>query len=987
MKKSLLIFLLGIFSAFTTFAQETIVKGSVLDGTTGEPIPGVTITIEGTSIVTTTNSNGEFQFETIVPLGEQVLKIESTDYVTKRYPIVVNEGQTVDISGMTLDYDSSDKKDLFIISISDDNLNSEDDGLTDNVSGLLQSSRDVFLNAAAFDFSATFFRPRGLDNANGKVLINGVEMNKQFNGRPQWGNWGGINDLQRNQEFTMGMSANDYTFGDLAGTNNIIMRASKYREGGRVSYASANRSYTGRVMASYNSGVLEGGWAFSVLASRRYGDEGFVDGTLYDSNSIVAVVEKQLGDKHSLNFTSIYAQNRRGRSTAITEEVYNLKGREYNPFWGEQNGEIRNSRIREINEPILMLNHYWEITPKVRLNTNIAYQFGEIANSRIDNNGSRLDAINDGQYGGARNPTPEYYQNLPSYHLDDPNPTAYDYQLAYIAQQEFINDGQLDWNTLYGANAINGYSVYALQSDVIEDKQLSFNSILDADLADNIRLNANFSYRTLNSQNYARIDDLLGGSGYLDIDAFAEQQAGQQSVGQAQSDIRNPNRIVTEGDRYKYNYDINSDVASGFAQFQFKYDKIDFYVGANISQTTYQRDGKYENGFFKDPNPALGETGFLDGFGDITSYGESEKLEFSNYGVKAGFTYKITGKHLIDVNGSYFTKAPSIRNSFGNARQSNQIVLGLESETIQSFDASYIYRSPTVKARLTGFYSGFQDGTDIGFFFTENSSNFVQEVQTNIDRRHIGAELGIEAQVTPTIKLKAAASIGQYTFTNNPDLYYTAADFSTIRTLPLNGIPTEVAQKTVLTYGDGTTALKDLHVSGGPERAFQIGFEYRDPDFWNIGVTSNFFSHAYVDASALKRSASFTQDVDLLPTLPGVNGGVDIPNNGNFSGYTFNDYDEEVAKELLKQEQFDSYMLVNVIGGKSWKVGDYFVGFFATINNVFNQEYRTGGFEQSRRVDYRSQIEEQNNDGGPVFGNRYFFGNGTTYYLNVYLRF
>ena len=186
MKKSLLIFLFGIFSVLTSFAQETIVKGSVLDGTTGEPIPDVLIIIEGTDISTVTDPNGEFQFETLIPLGEQVLLIEKIDYVSKRYPIVVNEGQTVDISGMTLDYDSSDKKDLFIISISDDNLNSEDDGLTDNISGLLQSSRDVFLNAAAFDFSATFFRPRGLDNANGKVLINGIEMNKQFNGRPQW---------------------------------------------------------------------------------------------------------------------------------------------------------------------------------------------------------------------------------------------------------------------------------------------------------------------------------------------------------------------------------------------------------------------------------------------------------------------------------------------------------------------------------------------------------------------------------------------------------------------------------------------------------------------------------------------------------------------------------------------------------------------------------------------------------------------------------
>ena len=948
MKKSFFIFLFGIFSVLTSFAQDTIVKGSVLDGTTGEPIPDVTITIEETSQSVKTDANGEFQFKTIVPLGEQVLRVEKDGYVTKRYPIVVNEGQTVDISGMTLDFDS-DKTDSFIISISDDNLNSEDDGLTDNISGLLQASRDQFLRAAAFDFSATFFRPRGLDNANGKVLINGVEMNKQFSGRPQWGNWGGLNDVQRNQEFTIGMAANDYTFSDLAGTNNIIMRASRYREGGRVSYASANRSYTGRIMASYNSGILEGGWSYSVLASRRFGDEGYVDGTLYDSNSFFAAVEKKINDKHSINFTGIYAQNRRGRSTAITDEVLALKGRKYNPFWGELDGEIRNSRVREIEEPILMLNHFWDISSKTKLNTNVAYQFGKIGNTRIDNGGTRLVTFN-GQasyIGGARNPDPSYYQNLPSYHLRDLNPTAYDYEQAFLAAQNFRNDGQLDWNALYSGNAIvraqGGNSIYAIQEDRNDDTQFTINSILDSELSDRVRLNAMVSYRRLKSENFANLKDLLGGTGYLDVDFFAEEDANviESLEDVAQSDLNNPNRIVREGDRYKYNYEIDANVVTGFAQAQFKYNKIDFYLGANISSTTYQRNGLFENGNFPGSR----------------SFGKSEKLDFSNYGVKAGATYKVTGRHLIDFNASYFTKAPTIRNSFNNARQNNDVVIGLESEKIQSVDMSYIFRSPTIKARLTGFYSGFQDGTDIGFFFTEDLAGlgldtgdaFVQEVLTNIEKRHVGVELGFEAQVTPTIKLKAAASVGQYTFDNNPNLYLTSDDFDG-----------------PLTFGDGTTNLKDYHVAGGPERAYQIGFEYRDPDFWNVGLTTNYFSNAYIDVSNLARSANFTTDFDGQPIVG---------------------YDENIARDLLKQEEFDDYVLVNVVGGKSWRVGDYFVGFFATINNIFDQEYKTGGFEQSRLPKYTRLLEDQSRSTGPVFGSRYFNGNGTTYYLNVYLRF
>jgi len=959
MKKRFLFFLLGIFSTVAVFAQQTILKVKFVDATTNELIPDVTVTFEETGLSKKTDALGQFIFNKNIPLGEQVLKIEKIDYTTKRYPIIVNQGQTTDIQDMSLSYNASDKKDLYIISISDDQLNSEDDGLTSNVSGLLQSSRDVFLNAAAFDFSATFFRPRGLDNANGKVLINGLEMNKQDTGRPQWANWGGINDLQRNQEFSMGISPNDYSFGDLAGTNNIIMRASKYRKGGRVSYASANRSYEGRIMGSYSSGLMENGWAFSVLASRRFGDGGYIDGTLYDANSFVASIEKRINEKHSINVTSIYAQNRRGRSTAITQEVFDLKGRQYNPFWGEQNGDLRNSRIRRIEEPILMLNHYWNISEKTSINTNIGYQFGEIGNTRIDNGGTRLVTFQgqDSYIGGARNTDPTYYQNLPSYYLNvDGGPTAYNYEQAYLAQQEFQNNGQFDWNALYTANLSSENSIYAIQEDRIDDKQLMANIIFDTELTEKIRLNAAVNYRNLKSENFAEVFDLLGGAGYLDVDFFSDEppQSIDGTVATAQSDTRNPNRIVGEGDRYKYNYEIEANIVSAFAQAVFKYNIVDFYLAGNISKTDYQRDGLFENGYF------MGN-----------SFGKGEKAEYNNFGLKAGATLKITGRHLLDVNGVYMTKAPTIRNTFANARQSNMLLDDVDSETITSIDASYIYRSPLVKARLTGFYSNFADVTETGFYFSEGAGNsLVQEAITGIETQRIGAELGIEAQVTPTIKLKGAASLGQYTYSNNPNLTLYSQDFGTGKTI----------------FGDGKTYLENLHVAGGPERAFQLGFEYRDPDYWNIGITANHFSNAYVDPSALKRSAAFVTDPELYTDTQfqdATSGGQTYVVRGG----EINNIDPEIARDLLQQEQFDDYMLVNIIGGKSWKIDDYYVGFFATVNNVFNQDYKTGGFEQSRRVDYRSQIDEQTNANGPIFGNRYFFGNGTTYYLNVYVRF
>ena len=933
MKQFLFTLCFVLLSGFTALAQEAVVKGRVVDTNSSEPIENVELRIQSSAFNATTNDRGMFAIiGTNLPQGEQVLLVSKPGYLSQRIPVTIQNGSVINLDPLLLEIDLTEvEAQIGVISLSDNELD-QDEGTSFNISGLLSASRDVFLRAAAFDFSATFFRPRGLDNANGKVLINGIEMNKQFNGRPQWGDWGGLNDAQRNREFSMGLKANDYTFGDVAGTTNIIMRASQYRQGGRVSYANANRSYTGRVMGSYNSGLNQNGWAYSVLVSRRFGNEGYKDATLYDANSFFGSVEKKINDEHSLNFSAFYTPNRRGRSTAITQEVRDLKGIRYNPNWGYQDGEKRSSRIREIEEPVVMLNHYWNIGEKTILNTNIGYQTGKIGNERLD-------------YGGNRNPAGNYYQRLPSYLLRNPNPSAYDYGLAYLAEQKFINDGQLDWNSFYIANSntADGLSSYSLQQDRTDDSQLTFNSIVNTSLAENISFTGNLNYRSLKSENFAELGDLLGGSGYADIDSFGD--GGIDS----NSDLNNLNRIVREGERYKYNYELTASVISGFAQAQFKYTNVDFYVGASASQTSYQRTGLYNNGYFPE---------------DGRSFGDGEKLDFTNFGVKGGLTYKITGRHLIDINTGYLTKAPTMRNSFGNARQNNDIVVGLTDETIQSVDLSYVFRSPILKGRITGFFNGFQDQTDIGFFFTQNAlgnddgNAFVQEIVTGIDKRNVGVELGVEAQVLPTLKLKAAASIGQNTYTNNPSLYLAGDDFDDESTPNREG-------NDIFSQGIRDVALENVHVSGGPERAYQIGMEYRDPEFWWVGITANYFSNAYIDVSNLRRTSDFYTD---------------------FDGSPFVEYNEETARQLLQQEQLDDYVLVNVVGGKSWKVKKYYVGFFATINNVLSQDFRTGGFEDSRRASYRQQLEEQQRD-TPIFGNRYFFGNGTTYYLNVYVRF
>jgi len=935
MKKFITTLLLFFGVIFSSIAQN-VIKGVVVDSERNTQLKGVVVKVKENTMSTLTNENGVFILQNL-PNGAYVLEISFSGYETQNFPVELS-GMTVDLGNILLYEDLTEEEDLSTVTLTDDELN-DDTSAADNISGLLQASRDVYLRTAAFEFSSSFFRIRGLDSENGKVLINGIEMNKLFNGRPQWSNWGGLNDVLRNQEFSNGLRASDYTFGGILGSTNINVRPSEQRTGTRISYASSNRSYIHRVMATHSTGLSEDGWAFTVAASRREGREGFVDGTMYNATSFFGSVEKKFNDKHTLSFTSITALNRRGKSAPQTQEVFDLRGIQYNSYWGSQNGKIRNSRIKEVSEPILMLNHYWDINENTSLNTNVSYQTGKIGNSRIDNNGTKVDGeAVDGEGNpyiinlGASNPDPTYYQKLPSYGLRQ------GYSNIYEIQQNFINDGQLDWNSLYNANANpnnNGNSSYVLYEDRNDDTQFTINTILNKDLSDKVKLNARVQYTQLTSKNFAEIIDLLGGTGYLDADSFAD------TFSEKQNDLLNPLYVAGVGDKFKYNFNLFSNVVDGFLQGQFKFNKVDFYVATSISNTSHQRDGLFQNGGFPD-----------------SSLCKSEQLNFTNYGAKGGMTYKITGRHIFDINAGYLTKAPNLRNSFSNSRENNNTVENLTSEKVLSADASYIFRSPFLQAKLTGYYTKIQDATEISFFFADgiggDNTAFVQEILSGIDKKHFGAEFGVEAQVTPTIKLRAAGNLGQYTYDNNPNLYLTTENNT--RSLEAGFID---GRKDF-----GVSNLKNYKLAAGPQTAYSFGFEYRDPDYWFVSATANFFDNVYVDIAPLTRTSNFADD----------------------GGIPFNDYDEDIARELLQQEKFDNYMVVNMIGGKSWKIGNQYISLFASVGNLFNTRYKSGGFEQGRNANYR-QLKEDKSLDIPVFGNKYWFGRGTTYFLSLNYRF
>lgn len=933
-KKYAVFFILWSFS-FAFSQKEITVTGIVIDARTQNPLENVVVTIQNTAVMQLTSKEGKFELH-IFPKKEQLLLLRNQGYKDFLLKLQSNLEQNINLGILQLEDTYSDEVPAALITLLDSDL-SDDNSSSEMTSGLLQSSKDAFMQASAFNWGQARFRIRGLDSENGTMMLNGMTMNKIYDGRPQWSNWGGLNNVLRNQDFSVGTASSNYTFGGILGTQQIFTRASLYRKGGSLTFSGSNTNYSWRAIGTYASGMNASGWAYVISAGKRWADEAYFEGTNFNADSFFISIEKKLSSKHALNFTGFYTPNSRGKNSPNTQEVKDLMGEKYNSYWGFQNGEKRNARVKTVEEPLFMLNHYFKIDDKTNLNSSVMYQFGKVGNSSID-------------YQNADSPDPVYYRKMPScfsslYAKDQGEFSGAftpDYENAEKNRVTFLANSQMDWNAMYLANQTlgpNGYepaqSHYVLYEDRTDDQTFAANSNLNTQLTPNISFDGGVTCRNLKSHNFQYLLDLLGGKYFEDIDPFYKGDL-------LQSDLQNPNRKVKEGDIYGYNYNFLANTIDAFTQFKFSYNRTEFYLAQSYSMSTYQREGLYQNGLYP-----------------TTSLGKSEKVNFENFGFKGGFTYRISGKQWLFFNGAHLTRAPTLRNTFSNSRLNNNIVNGIESENISSAEANYVYRSPKLKLRLTAYYTLIKNTSKTSFFYAEGifdngagydpTDAFVSQTLTKLDKKNTGAELSFEYQISATLKTTLSVAYGNYIYNSDPNVSITN-DANAAK----DGVKT--------TFDFGKSYLKNYKQAGTPQNAVSLGLEYRDPKFWWLGTNINYLSDNYIDVSPISRTAQFY----INPA----------------NGFPFPEATSQRGNELLKQEKFDPVTLLNINGGKSWRVHKKYIGLFASVNNVLNSVYKTGGFEQARNANFRA-LNQDISSGTPSFGPKYYYGYGRTYFLNL----
>lgn len=779
-----------------------------------------------------------------------------------------------------------------------------------DVSGLLQSSRDVFTSIAGFNFSAARYRIRGYDSENFVTMMNGVTLNNPESGRAIWAYWGGLNDITRYQEVKNGIASSPLTFGGIGGFSNIGARASEQRPGTRFSYSTANRSYRHRAMLTHSTGMMSNGMAVTLSGSVRYANEGFVEGTYYRSGSYFLSVEKKINEKHSLGLVAFGAPTVSGGQSISVQEAYDLTGdNQYNSYWGMQNGEKRNSRVRNTHIPMGMLNHYFTINSRAKVQTSAYFSSGRNGRTRLN-------------WYDAADPRPDYYRNLPSYY-SNPGDESMQALLTEMWQTD-VNTQQLDFDQMFFANTKNLHTVedangiagndvtgnrakYMIEEERQDQTRYGLNSTFSLQHTENLLLSGGINIDLYKSKNFKVMDDLLGADYWVDVDRFAERDFADESVAQSNVDI--PNHIIQEGDKFGFDYDININNYNTFFQADGKSAKVDWFAGISLGQTSFWRTGNVKNGLFQE-----------------NSIGDSEKQNFFNYGIKAGAVYKVTGRHLVAANAAYLTRAPQTRNSFVSPRTRNEIVNNLEQEKIMSADLNYLIRYPNVKVRLTGFYTKVSDKTWARSFYHEDLNTFVNYIMTGVDQNFMGIEMGAEVKLNASFDLTTAFTTGSYTYSSQPSVTISQDN------------STELLAQNRKVY------FENYRIGGMPQTAASIGIKYNSSKYWFAGVNFNYFADIYLDANPDRR------------TEEAIEGFVDA--------------DPQVEK-ILAQTKLDNGYTLNLFAGKSWKIKEYFIRVNVNINNILDEkELATGGFEQLR---YDSQnIDRFPPKIGYMYGRTYF---------------
>lgn len=935
--------LLACMSAIVMFAQQTSLKGRIVSEEKDAPVIGATIKLANQNITTTTNPNGEFALIYLEAIDEEVVII-ADGYVTAVKLVQLQPDRTNDLGKIALKADiQKELQDEIVLQLAENELN-DDEGRSQSMASNTSASTDVFNSNTSYAWSTVRYRQRGYEQTYEQTYINGLSFNSQERGNFNYSMLGGLNDASRNKDVINGIEANAFTYGDLGQATNILMHATNFAQGWKIGLAGTNRNYKGRINATYASGVLPSGWAFVGQLAWRYSpyinQKGIIgEGISYNSVGYFFTAEKQWnGGDHRISLTTFGSPTQRGQSAAVTQEVYDLTGSiYYNPYWGYQNGKVRNSRIVKSFDPTAIVDYTWKIDDAQTLKVAAGYHYSMYSNSALT-------------FYNAPDPRPDYYRNLPSFLKDGQiDRDGYFIENSFTGAQGSGNwDGislgrgndaynigpsinqdiyatltdlwtnrdnattQINWDNLYAANYQNNIvnekasAKYMLERRHNDLQEAMFTANYQHKGYDHLTITAGLEAKYSQGIHYKTVDDLLGANQWIDIDPFADRdmkdlasnvgltQTEIESV--KQNDIYNPNQAVKQGNRFGYDYRINMTNIALWAQNEWKFNAVDFYYALKVTYAGMNRSTNMLNGRAwylaqLDQEQAFYYLGrqyqdILDGAGEQYATYTGWQHNFVDPSFKLGLTYKIDGRNKLKVNALAETSAPLARDAYISPRVHDRTIATIYThDRAKSLKDFYAASQKTVSYDLTyefnypvvrGRITAFQTHFWNG---TELNGYYDDEARTFVNQSLTGIN-----RVHRGLEVAAAFKLGTY-FTLTPmlaigDYHYTSNAYSVTSAENGMGLAEDAKLGNLYELRD-SVLIKGLKVANGPQLNASLKLSFFHPKMWFADITVSYFDWNYLDYAPSRRMQGLYTGTRADGTS--VNGSYATPIPGNSS--------------------------------------------------------------------------------------------------------
>lgn len=763
----------------------------------------------------------------------------------------------------------------------------EDDNMTQNVI-MVSSNNNVYARGVGYTFSPMRFKFRSYNSRYNDIYFNGVEVNNAETGQFNYSTIGGMNDATRNVEYAMPFESNSFSMSALGGSNNYNFRASNYAAGSKITLSGANRNYRLRGILTHATGLMKNGWAFMGTIGYRWANEGYVEGTFYNSLGYFLAAQKVFNDKHSLSINTWGNPTERSTQGASTDEAYWLANDQfYNPYWGYQNGEKRNSRVVNNFEPSALITWDYTINDRTKLTTSLFGRYAMYSSTKLN-------------YNDAENPAPDYWKNMPSYFYNvwDPNDEANtdaalaDWQNSYNYWRSSKANRQINWDKLYYANQqmnlTGSEAAYYVQAKHNDHLMVNLSSTLNRQVTKNSTLQAGLRIGTNKSMHYQTMEDMLGADHFLNINKYAARDLPMTSPG-VQYDLNNPNAEVREGDRFGYDYNIFVDKIGLWSQYALDRGIAHSYISGKIGGTLMYREGRMRNGLAAN-----------------NSYGKSGKARFLDGGFKAGSHLNLGHGNVITFGVGMESRSPQANTAFVSPEINNDFVNNLQNEYVGSAEIGYALNTTWLRLNLSGYYTHTSRGTEWQNFYFDNINSFSYVSLNGVTKDYYGVELGAQFRVTSNFNIDVLGTFSDAKYAEN-----TAVSFMHSTSGQL--------------YND-ICMNKGMRESGTPLAVASIGLRYNIKG-WYLNLIGNYYDRIYLSYSPSARYLN-----NELKT-----GVVDA--NGN-----------EIINAVPDQAKGKGGFMLDGSIGKSFRVGNnqsINVNFMAT-NILNNTRMVSGGYEQSR---------------------------------------